>query len=84
MPLVDRDFERKRLCVLKNSVCEAVLTLAGYLVFNSHSFIRFLCGCDLRNWLTVEEPHQPFQVLHRCCEVELFAYEPHAAQSQTA
>ena len=40
-------------------------------------------SCDLRGWLTAKEPHQSFEILYRSRHVELFAHEPHPAQSQT-
>jgi hypothetical protein len=42
------------------------------------------CSRKLRRWLTAEESHQPFEVLHRCRQVELLAYKAHPAQSQSA
>lgn len=42
-----------------------------------------LRGGDLRNWFTAEEPHQSFQVLHGCCQIELLTDKPHPAQPQT-
>src|SRR5579864_3274332 len=66
--------------------------------FTTHLFvpasllvIHFLCfsrpgswSCNLRGWFTAEESHQPFQVLRRCRQIELFAYEAHPAQPQSA
>jgi hypothetical protein len=58
---------------------------AGLLVIRFFSFFRpGSCSCNLRGSLTAEESHQAFQVLGRCRQVELFAYEAHPAQPQSA
>ena len=41
------------------------------------------CSSILRGWFTAEEAYQPFEILYRSRQVELFAHEPHPAQSQT-
>ena len=49
-----------------------------------YSFFRpESCNCNLRGWLAVEDPHQPFQVLRRGRQLELLAYEAHPAQPQS-
>jgi hypothetical protein len=58
---------------------------AGLLVIRFFSFFRpGSCSCNLRGWLTAEESHQPFQVLHRGRQIELLAHEAHPAQPQSA
>ena len=60
-------------------------------------FVRFFPLCVSSSWVTSdsrgyglefrptgEEPHQPFQVLHGCRQIELLAYEAHLAQPQSA
>ena len=77
-------FECKRLCLLKNSGLTA--RFSSYTC-RDHSLLCFFMlrssGCDLRGWLKAKEPHQPFEILYGSRQVELFAHEPHPAQSQT-
>src|ERR1700726_1807377 len=73
-------FERYHLCLLKNLGSLQALCPFWPPGWSLFSFSRpGSCSCDLRGWLTAEESHQPFQVLHRCRQVELLAHEAHPA-----
>jgi hypothetical protein len=70
----------KAVSVEKIWVHGTLFVPSGLLVSRFFSFSRpGSCSCDLRGWLTAEESHQPFQVLHRCRQIELLTHEAHPA-----
>src|SRR5215467_2737801 len=72
------------MCLLKNPGLAA--RFSSYACRVIRFFVSFMLrssGCDLRGWLKAKEPHQPFEILYGSRQVELFAHEPHPAQSPT-
>ena len=66
-------------CVLKKSVGAVVFLRYFPLSVSSSLLTSHSGGCGLEFRPTAEEPHQPFEVLRGCSEVELLAYEAHPA-----
>ena len=70
-----------RVSVEKARFTEALFHSGWSVVIRFFRFFRSgSCSCHRRGWLTAEESHQPFQVLRRGRQVELFAHEAHPAQ----
>jgi 2-polyprenyl-6-methoxyphenol hydroxylase-like FAD-dependent oxidoreductase len=77
--------EIEPVSVEKSQFTTHLFVPASLLVIHFLCFSRpGSCSCNLRGWLTAEESHQAFQVLRRGRQIELFAYEAHPAQPQSA
>ena len=80
-----RLLSKNRVSVEKSQFTTHLFVPASLLVIHFLCFSRpGSCSCNLRGWLTAEESHQAFQVLRRGRQIELFAYEAHPAQPQSA
>jgi hypothetical protein len=82
--LADRRYPgcERRLSRAASTACPKFTTHlfvpASLLVIHFLCFSRpGSCSCNLRGWFTAKESHQPFQVLRRGRQIELFAYEAH-------
>ena len=83
--LIEVTFSTPTVSVEKSQFTTHLFVPASLLVIHFLCFSRpGSCSCNLRGWLTAEESHQAFQVLRRGRQIELFAYEAHPAQPQSA